>query len=214
MAEAAENKAPAKKTTPKKTTVKKTAVKKKPVQKKPAAAAKTASKKAPAKKTAVKKKAPAVKKVQASSNKPQTTPVDVPAAEKVVSENTAQESQSAEKSEANPSSSMNEEKNASSTSSFDSEALINELKDKDWGTIATRAFFMVFFGFLANLALMATFLFALAQFIIMVGTGKPNGMITSVVSRLARYIGQALDFLSFKSEDRPFPLDLDMPGED
>ena len=73
---------------------------------------------------------------------------------------------------------------------------------------------MVLFGFLANIALMVTFTLAVVQFFVMVGTGKPNQMVTSFITRLATYIGQSLNFLSFKTEDRPFPVELELPSDD
>ena len=201
MAEATENKVPAKKAK----------AAKKPAAKKPAAAkaaakSKTAAK-APAKKVVAKK--PAAKKAAVKK-----TPVKKNVAPKAAAETTAPVEDVTVEAAPQPAPKPEAESTEESThAGFDSEKLITELKEKDWGTIATRAFFMVFFGFLANLALGVTFVLALLQFVLMVGTGKPNHTVTSIISRLATYIGQALDFLSFKSEDKPFPMDLDLPKE-
>jgi len=201
MAEATENKVPAKKAK----------AAKKPAAKKPAAAkaaakSKTAAK-APAKKVVAKK--PAAKKAAVKK-----TPVKKNVAPKAAAETTAPVEDATVEAAPQPASKPAAESTEENThAGFDSDKLITELKEKDWGTIATRAFFMVFFGFLANLALGVTFVLALLQFVLMVGTGKPNHTVTSIISRLATYIGQALDFLSFKSEDKPFPMDLDLPKE-
>jgi len=201
MAEATENKVPAKKTK----------AAKKPPAKKPAAAkaaakSKTAAK-APTKKAVAKK--PAAKKAAVKK-----TPAKKKVAPKAAAETTAPVEDVTVKVAPQPAPKPEAESTEESThAGFDSEKLITELKEKDWGTIATRAFFMVFFGFLANLALGVTFVLALLQFVLMVGTGKPNHTVTSIISRLATYIGQALNFLSFKSEDKPFPMDLDLPKE-
>jgi len=199
MAEAAKKKAPAKKAPTAKKAATKATTKPKAAPKKPAAkkaaASKAPTKKAPAKKSVAKKK-PTPKAATAAATA-KTVKEAAPEAPKAAGDQT-QEKQHSSFGEAH----------------FNSDKLIAELKEKDWGTIATRAFFMVFFGFLANLALMATFLLALMQFVLMVGTGKPNSSVTSIISRLATYIGQALNFLSFKTEDRPFPMDLDLPSDE
>lgn len=220
MAEAAKKKAPAKKTTTKVAASKKAAQVK---AKKPAkAAAKPAAKKAVAKKPAAKKtaakkpavKRPAVKKAAAEK----TTAIEDVKVENIRAEDTPSTKPNADQSaskkpDADNGGSGSHADGSGSHAGFDSERLIAELKEKDWGTIATRAFFMVFFGFLANIALMVTFILALVQFILMVGTGRPNHSVTSIILRLATYIGQALNFLSFRTEDKPFPMDLDLPSD-
>jgi len=207
MAEAAKKKAPAKKTTKKATTAKNTsatkAAAKKPAAKKPAVK-KTVAKKPTAKKSAVKK--PTVKKAAAKKATTKTAAAKATKNDDVRVEDVETQSSTSDTSEPGTSS-------FSSQTGFDSDRLIAELKEKDWGTIAARAFFMVFFGLLANVALIITFVLALVQFVLMVGTGSPNRGVTAVVSRLATYIGQALDFLSFRTEDKPFPMDLDLPED-
>ena len=197
MAEATEDKVPAKKAK----AVKKPATAKAPAKSKTAA-------KAPAKKAVAKK--PAAKKAAVKK-----TPVKKQPAPKAAAETTAPvEDVTVEAAPKAAPKSATESTEESSHAGFDGEKLIAELKEKDWGTIVTRAFFMVFFGFLANLALGVTFVLALLQFVLMVGTGKPNHSVTSVIGRFATYIGQALDFLSFKTEEKPFPMDLDLPKGD
>jgi len=218
MAEAADNKVPATKAKPaRKATASKPATARKPAAKKTAvkkAPAKNAAPKAAAaKKTTTRKSAAAKPAAKATPKKPNINSAQAEADKQQAAE--------APKSEQPTKESVAEAPDASKASDetkdhpvFDSDKLIAELKEKDWGTIAVRAFFMVLFGFLANLALMATFMLALIQFIMMVGTGKPNNLITSIISRLATYIGQALNFLSFKTENRPFPMEMDIPGDD
>ena len=233
MAEAAENKAPATETTPAKTAAsskpktarkpaarKTTAAKKAPTKQataktassKPAAKSQTVKKTAARKTTSTKKaasKATAARKPAASSSKsaPRVTKAPTATAETVADEPKAKASASHE-----THGEQNEQK--SSQTGFDSDKLIAELKEKDWGNIALRGIFMLLFGFLANIGLMATFVLAVIQFIVMVGTGQPSDVLTSIITRLATYIGQCLNFLSFKTEDMPFPLGLDLPSED
>lgn len=213
MAEAAKKKAPAKKATTKTAAAKKSAPAKakkpteaaaKPTAKKPAVKKPVAKK--PAAKKATPRKKPATKATAEKAKKIEDVKAKNIRAEDTISQQSGADQASTDKSGA-------ETDGAGDHAGFDSERLIAELKEKDWGTIATRAFFMVFFGFLANLALMVTFILALVQFILMVGTGSPNHSVTSVISRLATYIGQALNFLSFRTEDKPFPMDLDLPSD-
>ncbi len=228
MAEAAEDKAPAKKATAKKTPAKKSTDKKAPAKKAGAAKKAMPKKRSTAKKTTVRKgpgKTPVKKKasVKTPSTKSAAAHIaDTPTSEKVAAEaNVTEEKSTAYHStndtKATSTGISNKTENDDQTEAhagFDSEKLIAELKEKDWGTIVIRGLFMIFFGFLANLALMATFLLALVQFVMMVGSGKPNKMITSIISRLGKYIGQTLSFLSFKTEDKPFPIDLDLPEDE
>jgi len=232
MAEAAENKAPATETTPAKTTA---ASKPKPASK-PAARKAAAGKKAPTKKAVTKtasskpaakaqtaKKTAARKTTSAKKTTPKATPprksatsgkAAAPKATKsATTAETVTNEPKVETSTTHETSSEQAEQK-SSHAGFDSDKLIAELKEKDWGSIALRGIFMLLFGFLANIGLMATFVLAVIQFIVMVGTGQPSDVLTSIITRLATYIGQSLNFLSFKTEDMPFPLGLDLPSED
>jgi len=218
MAEAAKKKAPVKKATTKAAAAKKAAPAKakKPTKAAAKPAAKKPATKKPAAKTTAAKKVTPRKKPSVKTAAEKATKIEDVKVENIGTEDTSSERSGADQAGADQTGAGKlgaEAGGFGAHAGFDSERLIAELKEKDWGTIATRAFFMVFFGFLANLALMVTFILALVQFILMVGTGSPNRSVTSIISRLATYIGQALNFLSFRTEDRPFPMDIDLPSD-
>lgn len=98
--------------------------------------------------------------------------------------------------------------------SHTAERLKQELKDKDWGAVVVRGVFMLMFGFLAWIAISASFVLAGMQFIILILTGGPNELIRQIIMLLGRYIVDVMQYLSFESDERPFPLGKDLPDMD
>jgi hypothetical protein len=83
--------------------------------------------------------------------------------------------------------------------------------ERDWLGYAVRGAFMLFFGALAWLASMFAFTLAGLQFVLLLLTGKPNDFLVTVIDVLGRYIAEIMRYLSFKSDERPFPLGKDLP---
>jgi len=190
------------------------------VTKKPATKAAAVQKRAPAKKTTARKPA-AAKAATAKRTAPKKAPATPKPAVAKTAEKTAaaaaKVSETAQKTapEAETSANHAHSKAANdgpeATAAFNKDKLIEELKEKDWATIVIRGIFMLVFGMLCQIALSFTFFLAVIQFIVMVGTGKPNHTITGAIAIAGKYMGQVLNFLSFKTEDKPFPFDLDFP---
>ncbi|NVJ71208.1 MAG: DUF4389 domain-containing protein [Alphaproteobacteria bacterium] len=103
---------------------------------------------------------------------------------------------------------------ASQSSSFSAEQLKQEFKEKDWAGYAIRGALMVLFGFLAWFATLANFVLAGVQFVILILTGRPNELIRRIIMVLGRYIVDVMQYLSFESDEPPFPLGKDFPEMD
>lgn len=192
----------AKKAAPKKTTATRAAATRKPAARKasakPAAAAKTAAKKPAVKKPAAAKPEPAEKRETAS--KPAEGPSSTGPSEANEQQSTHQANQ--------------DTGSGDTTYAFDADDIRRELKDKDWAAVALRGAFMLLFGFLAWIAISVSFLLAGLQFIMLVLTGGPNEFLRKVIMVLGRYIVDVMQFLSFESDERPFPLGKDLPNTD
>ncbi len=91
--------------------------------------------------------------------------------------------------------------------------VLQDLKDKDWASYLARGIFMLVFGFLAWLTISLSFLLAGMQFIVLILTGGPNETITRAIMTAGNYIADVMAYLSFKSDDRPFPLGKNLPVE-
>ncbi|TNE62042.1 MAG: DUF4389 domain-containing protein [Alphaproteobacteria bacterium] len=96
----------------------------------------------------------------------------------------------------------------------DAQAILSDLKEKDWAGYLVRGLFMLLFGFLAWVAVMFSFVLAAVQFVVLVIAGSPNGQITRAIVTLGNYIAEVMAYLSFKSDDRPFPLGKPLPVDD
>jgi len=157
----------------------------------------TTAKKAAPKKAAAKPKAAAAKAAEAPSKAAPPPETEAPKAEAPKPENESA-------------------KNAGSghTISEDAQEFISELKEKDWGTYLVRGIFMLVFGFLSWLAISFCFLLAGIQFIILVLTGGPNDVVTKAIMTAGNYIADVMAYLSFKSDERPFPLGKPLPIEE
>lgn len=91
---------------------------------------------------------------------------------------------------------------------------IETLKNKDWGSIIKRGLFMVVFGIIGQFTLYATLFLAFVQFIVSIVLGKPNKALTNAINVAGQYLIEILTFLSFKSEEQPFPFGRDFPSDD
>ncbi len=210
------------------TTAKKTATKaasKKATTKKPATK-KTTTKKATAKKAPAKSaaaKTSTVKKTASVAKK--TTPKASTATTEAVMEDV--ELSSPNKSETTSEATVNdsntgarEEKTAYTSAkeedSFDHEEYVKTLKAKDWSAIFKRAILMLLYGFITYFAIIIIFVLSAAQLILKValpaGEETP-AWLPKTMNRLKKYIGQMLDYMTFKTEITPFPLDRDFPSE-
>jgi len=201
MAEETEEKKPAaKKTSAAAGTAKKSTAAKKPAARKPAARKTSTAKKPAAKKPAAKKAAAPRKTAapKAAASKPASATKTEAAAEPKAAK---------QKAEAPKDTPHQEDAGAK----VDKDAIIAELKEKDWLEVFFRGIFMLGYGVLASVVLWVTFALAVVQFVVMVLTGKPNASITRFIRGCAKYIEDVLDFLSFRTDEKPFPLGKDIP---
>jgi len=92
--------------------------------------------------------------------------------------------------------------------------LVEDLKGRDWPKIIQRALLMVFFGFLAWVTISVAFFLATAQVVISIFVGEPNAALTRLIKQSANYIHDVLDYLSFASDECPFPFGRNLPDPD
>ena len=92
--------------------------------------------------------------------------------------------------------------------------IVEDLKGRDWPQIIQRALLMVFFGFLAWVTISVAFFLATAQVIISIFVGEPNAALTRLIKQGANYIHDVLDYLSFASDECPFPFGRNLPDPD
>ncbi len=210
-----------KKDTPKKTTTRRPAAKKtassarKTVAK--PATKKTPAKKAPARKSAATKsssaKTSATKKTAAakSASTAKTKTVTAKAAPKQQTE--AAEPPAGQNEDTTGDTKMNSEaetaKNHSSTSQ-----IVEDLKGRDWPQIIKRALLMFFFGVLGSMALYVAFFLATAQVVFTIFAGETNPSLTRLIKQLGNYIHDVLHYLSFATEECPFPFGRGWPDAD
>ena len=75
-----------------------------------------------------------------------------------------------------------------------------------------RALFMILFVIIYYVAEWLVVAVAVFQFVVVLITGKANGNLTAFGEGLARFVYQIARFLTFNSEDKPFPFSQ-WPGE-
>lgn len=68
-----------------------------------------------------------------------------------------------------------------------------------------RLIFMILFGIVVEILRFAVYLVAVVQFLFKLFTGKDQPQIRALGGSLAEYLRQIVDFLAFRSEDRPYP---------
>ncbi len=74
-----------------------------------------------------------------------------------------------------------------------------------------RALFMLLFVVIFNLAGLVLGVAVLFQFVHTLITGRPNARVGVFGDSLGRYVYQILRYLTYNTEDRPFPF-ADWPG--
>lgn len=78
----------------------------------------------------------------------------------------------------------------------------------------TRFLFMVISGFLISLAgFVGTFVVVLGFFWVLF-TGEVNPALRSAGHSIARYVFQVIEYLTFNTNDKPFPLGGEWPADD
>ncbi len=201
--------------------------KKQPVKKtstrKQASATKTAPKSSTAKKTTATKKtgtraaankAAPKSTAKTTSSRPASTSAKRTSPSKAASK-TATEPKPTEPNPEEPASKDDVEQNTNSSAQGSAtDQAFAAMQERDWGAHLKRGVFMLFFGFLGWLAVSTGFALAALQFVVLLITGKPNDTIQSIIVILGRYVGEVMDYLSFKTDTTPFPLGNDLPTGD
>ncbi|MDN3640039.1 DUF4389 domain-containing protein [Simiduia curdlanivorans] len=78
----------------------------------------------------------------------------------------------------------------------------NILKPDHW----VRLLFMILFGLVLQVASIVVGVVVVLQFIFALITGKDNENLRQLGASLTAYIAQTLAFLTYNSEDKPFPF--------
>ena len=76
-----------------------------------------------------------------------------------------------------------------------------------------RLFFMIIFAFLYGISRVVTAAVVVIQFFHVLFTGETNDQLKSFGHSLAIYSFQVVDYLTFNTETKPFPLDAAWPQE-
>ena len=90
------------------------------------------------------------------------------------------------------------------TQTLDQEALSNNVKNtRHWIRLA----YMMLYSILLHLAGAVMWMVCVVQFLFVLGTGTDNTNLRILASGLTRFIQQSLLFVSYNSENKPFPFD-------
>ena len=192
-ASTAKKTATAQKATPKKATTK-------------AAQAKTAARKASASKPATRKTAAAKSASTSKTKKAAATP-KAEAVEEPIAPPPAQQEEKTGDAQMNGDTDSARAQNSTSQ-------LVEDLKGRDWPQILKRALLMLFFGVLGSAALYVAFFLAATQVVFTIFAGETNPSLTRLIKQLGNYIHDVLDYLSFASEECPFPFGRSWPDAD
>jgi len=76
-----------------------------------------------------------------------------------------------------------------------------------------RLFFMIIFAFLYGLSRVVTAVVVVIQFFHVLFTGDTNSQLKTFGHSLAIYSYEIVNYLTFNSETKPFPLDASWPAE-
>lgn len=76
-----------------------------------------------------------------------------------------------------------------------------------------RGLYMLLFAFIYSMVELVVFAVVVIQFVFKLFTGDTNERLLGFGGSLSRYVYQVLLFLTFNTEDKPFPFD-EWPGED
>lgn len=108
---------------------------------------------------------------------------------------------------------MSNQNHASQSHNSNSQ-LMDDLKSRDWPTIIKRAFLMFVFGVLGSVSMSLALFLAGVQVVFTIFAGEANPSLTGLIKQFANYIHDVLDYLSFASEETPFPFDRKWPDAD
>lgn len=192
-----------------KATTNKTAVKKttksasKTTAKKTTAVKKTATKKPAAKKPVAKKAT--VSKATASKAAPKNPDVveavintDIPEATKDANNGSSEHTTANE--------------TFSSSNNHEAENVFPGLaKDRDWQGFAFRVAYIITFGVLGWLAFGAAITMTVIQVVITILLGAPNETLQSWVSTIGKYLAEVFEYISWNTDEKPFPLGRPVP---
>lgn len=93
----------------------------------------------------------------------------------------------------------------SSSSQKESEKAFT-LPERDWYKIGGRAFYMAIFAMIASLTLSIILTITLIQFFVFVIQENPNEKLEEWINNLADYMKEIFEYLSFKTDEKPFPF--------
>ena len=180
---------------------------KKPAAKKAAAPRKTGATKAASAKTAA-TKAKSSKTSQSTGAKP--SGAKATATKKTATPKVASEAKTSQQEDTTGANTMNSE-NTTHSENNNSSQMLEDLKGRDWPKILTRALLMFFFGVLGSAALWVAFFLAATQVVFTIFAGETNPSLTRIIKQLANFIHDVLDYLSFASDETPFPFERKWP---
>lgn len=83
---------------------------------------------------------------------------------------------------------------------------------KQSSTVWQRGLYMLLFAFLLGMAKFVVFTVVMLQFLFVLLTGSANTQLLTLGQSLSHYIYQIILFLTFNSEDRPYPFS-DWPAQ-
>ena len=65
---------------------------------------------------------------------------------------------------------------------------------------------LIFFGIIAYVVLMVSYIMAAIQFVVVIVSGEPNSQLRDFGQRLASYLQEILDYLIYRTDQMPFPF--------
>lgn len=71
---------------------------------------------------------------------------------------------------------------------------------------AIRILPLIFFGVIAWLVLMATFVISAVQFVVVLVKDEPNGPLRDFGARAGAYMSELIDYLFYRTDDMPAPF--------
>ncbi len=69
-----------------------------------------------------------------------------------------------------------------------------------------RGFFILLFGMVLGFSEVAVWGTAVFQFVMLLITGSPNPQLSKFAQQLSTFIYQVVSFMTFRSEEKPFPF--------
>lgn len=87
----------------------------------------------------------------------------------------------------------------------------NNLKSRDtW----TRFVFMLVFGVILSIASIVAMAIIVLGFLVVLFTGERNDQLAGAGASVAEYIRDVLRYLSYNTDNKPFPFGAEFPGTD